>query len=72
MTEAQIHIPFDSPFLNKQNYIALSDNSLSQNRNSFSETQNSQNENFCSHDDQEIVMANDEAFGALDFQHDKF
>ncbi len=57
--------------MNKQNYIPFSDNySLSQNHNSLSKTQNSQDKNFCSHDDREIVMANDEAFGALDFQHD--
>ncbi len=28
------------------------------------------NDTYRSHDDREIVMANDEAFGALDFQHD--
>jgi hypothetical protein len=67
MTEAQIHIPFDSPLSNKQNYISFSDNSFSQNSNLFSKTQNV---NFRSHDDREIVMANDKTFGALDFQHD--
>jgi hypothetical protein len=69
MTKAQIHLFPEN--LNKQDFIALSDNSsLSQERNLDSEIQNSQKENFRSHDDREIVMANDEAFGALDFRHD--
>jgi len=34
------------------------------------ENQNIANDTFRSHDDREKVMANDEAFGALDFQHD--
>jgi hypothetical protein len=69
MTKAQIHSPSENS--NKQNFIAFSDNSsLSQKRNLNSEIQDSQNERFRSHDDREIVMANDEAFGALDFQHD--
>jgi hypothetical protein len=69
MTKAQIHLlPENS---NKQDCIAFSDNnSFSQKRNLDLETQNSQNKSFRSHDDREIVMANDEAFGALDFQHD--
>jgi hypothetical protein len=69
MTKAQIHLlPENS---NKQHFKAFSDNnSLSQKRNLDLETQNPQNEHFRSHDDREIVMANDEAFGALDFQHD--
>ena len=66
MTKAQIHLlPENS---NKQDNIAFSDNnSLSQKRNLDLNTQNPQNEQFRSHDDREIVMANDEAFGALDF-----
>jgi hypothetical protein len=69
ITKAQIHLfPENS---NKQNFIAFSDNNqLSQKCNLDSETQNSQNEHFHSHDNREIVMASDEAFGALDFQHD--
>jgi hypothetical protein len=69
MTKAQIHLlPENS---NKQNFIAFSDNnSISQERNLDLETQILRNEKFRSHDDREIVMANDEAFGALDFQHD--
>jgi hypothetical protein len=44
----------------------------SSNRNSsfLPKTQHIANDTFRSQDDQEIVMANDEAFGALDFQHD--
>ncbi len=34
------------------------------------ENQNIANDTFRSHDDRKKVMANDEAFGALDFQHD--
>jgi hypothetical protein len=69
MTKAQIHSPSENS--NKQNFIAFSDkNSLSQKRNLNLKTQHPQNEQFRSHDDREIVMANDEAFGALDFQHD--
>ncbi len=34
------------------------------------ENQNIANDTFRSHDDREKVMANDEAFGTLDFQHD--
>jgi hypothetical protein len=34
------------------------------------EKQNLANDTFRSHDDREKVMANDEAFGSLDFQHD--
>jgi len=69
MTKAQIHLLPES--LNKQDLIAFSDNNpLSQKRNLNLKIQNSQNEQFRSHDDREIVMANDEAFGALDFQHD--
>ncbi len=69
MTKAQIHVSTENS--NKQDFIAFSDNnSLFQNGNLDPETQNSQNESFRSHDDREIVMANDEAFGALDFQHD--
>jgi hypothetical protein len=69
MTKAQIHSSPEN--LNKQDFIASSDNdSLSQKRNIDLETQISRNDNFRSHDDREIVMANDEAFGALDFQHD--
>jgi hypothetical protein len=68
MTKAQIHSP--SEISSKQDCIAFSDNySPFRNRNLVSETQNSQNNTFHSHDDREIVMANDEAFGALDFQH---
>jgi hypothetical protein len=69
MTKAQIHSPSENS--NKQDFIASHDNSLpSQRCNLDLENQNSQNECFRSHDDREIVMANDEAFGALDFQHD--
>jgi hypothetical protein len=69
MTKAQIHSLPEK--VNKQDFIAFSDNSsLSQKRNLDSETQILQNDNFRSHDVREIVMANDEAFGALDFQHD--
>jgi len=69
MTKAQIHLSSEN--LNKQDFIAFSDNDLlSQKRNLDLETQILRNENFRSHDDREIVMANDEAFGALDFQHD--
>ena len=69
ITKAQIHLlPENS---NEQDFIAFSDNDLlSQKRNLDLETQILRNENFRSHDDREIVMANDEAFGALDFQHD--
>jgi hypothetical protein len=69
MTKAQIHLfPEQS---NEQDSVAFSDNDLlSQKRNLDLETQILRNENFRSHDDREIVMANDEAFGALDFQHD--
>jgi hypothetical protein len=34
------------------------------------ENQKTANDIFCSHDNRAIVMANNEAFGALDFQHD--
>jgi hypothetical protein len=69
ITKAQNHLlPENSK---KQDFIAFSDdNSFFQQRNLNLETQNLQKENFRSHDDREIVMANDEAFGALDFQHD--
>jgi hypothetical protein len=69
MTKAQIYLlPENS---NKQDFIAFSDkNSLSQKRNLNLKIQHPQNEQFRSHNDREIVMANDEAFGALDFQHD--
>ncbi len=69
MTKAQVHLLPEN--LNTQHFVAFSDNnSLSQKSNLDSETQNLQNEHFRSHDDREIVMANNEAFGALDFQHD--
>jgi hypothetical protein len=69
ITKAQIHSSFKN--LNKQDFTTFHDkSSLPQKRNLDSENHNSQNERFHSHDDREIVMANDEAFGALDFQHD--
>ncbi len=77
MIKAQIHAPPQTLLSNKQNfdqhpYMAFpDDHSLTQSHNSLStENQNLANETFCSHGDREVVMANDEAFGTLDFQHD--
>jgi hypothetical protein len=79
MIKAQIHapprnLPSDEQNFNQRSNIAPSgETSPTQNRNSFShlpKTQHVPNKIFRSHDDQEIVMANDEAFGTLDFQHD--
>jgi hypothetical protein len=76
ITKAQIHAPPKLLFSNEQNLYQDSntkfyDETSSQNRNfSFPENQYLAKQIFRSHDDQEIVMANDEAFGTLDFQHD--
>ncbi len=65
ITKAQVH---DFPQnLNEQNFHQQ--HSLIDQKTQ-PEKQNIANDTFCSHDDQEKVMANDEAFGALDFQHD--
>ena len=73
MTKAQIHnFPQNLQKPQQHTKIEMStDNLKSQNRKFplLPETQKITNDTFCSHDDQEIVMANDEAFGALDFQH---
>jgi hypothetical protein len=78
MTKAQIHTCPKKLPSNKQKFQqrakteVLDDASTSSNSNLFrySETQKIANDTFRSHDNREIVMANDEAFGALDSQHD--
>jgi hypothetical protein len=64
-TKAQIHN--FSRHLNEQNF---QQHHFSPDQKTQTENQNMANDTFCSHDDREKVMANDEAFGALDFQHD--
>ncbi len=76
ITKAQVHNFSQNLPLNKQNSQQNATTEFSsdlefQNCSFHSQLGNQKiaNDTFPSHDDRAIVMANDEAFGALDFQH---
>jgi len=76
MTKVQVHNVSQNLPLNEQNCqhnakTKFLNDLESQNRNFHSQMGNRKiaNDTFCSHDERAIVMANNEAFGALDFQH---
>ncbi len=77
MTKAQVHnfsqnLPLNEQKSQKNANTEFSNDLEFQNRNSYFQLENQKiaNDTLRSHDNQAIVMANDEAFGALDFQHD--